>query len=77
MASLAAIGHRPVVIAPLGDAGPTRVPLLCIPSAIMLYVTPQSNELTVTIATPLMMGALPEMTAFYTLKINVNSIIFL
>ena len=68
MASLAAIGHRPVVIAPLRDPGPSRVPLLCIPSAIMLYVTPQCNELIVTIATPLMMEALPEMTAYYTFK---------
>ena len=68
MASLPVTEHRPVVIAPLGDPGPTRVPLLCIPSAVVLYVTPQCSELIITIATPLMMEALPKMTVYYLFK---------
>ena len=62
IASLSVNVHTPVVILPYDDPGPTRVPLLCIPPAVMLYVTPQCSELTVTIAIPLLIGALPEMT---------------
>ena len=47
---LAANGQTSVVIFPLDDPGPTRVPLLSIPPAITLYVTPQCSELTVIIA---------------------------
>ena len=62
MISLASNGQAPVVIFPCDDPGPTRVPLLCIPPAIMLYVIPQCSELTVTIAILPVMGALPEIT---------------
>ena len=54
------LGHTPVVIFLKGDLGPAIVSLLYIPCAVMLYVTPQCSELTVTIAILLMIGALPE-----------------
>ena len=48
------LGHTPVVIFLKGDLGPAIVSLLYIPCAVMLYVTPQCSELTVTIAIPLL-----------------------
>ena len=63
--SLAANGQAPVVIFPYDDPGPTRVPLVSIPHATILYATPQCSELTVTIAISPVMGAVPEMTDWY------------
>ena len=52
-------GHGPVVIFPWNDLGPTNCPLN-IPPAMIAYVTPHSNSLTVTVAIPLVIGAVPK-----------------
>ena len=54
---LVLLGYTPVVIFLKDDP---IVPLLYIPCAVTLYTIPQCSELTVTIAIPLMIGALPE-----------------
>ena len=50
-----------LVTFPRNDLGPTNSPLLRTPPAMIMYVTPHSNPLIVTVATPLAIEALPEM----------------
>ena len=53
------LGHGPVVTVPWDDLGPTKSPL-SVPPAMIVYVTPHSSPLTVTVAVPLVIGELPD-----------------
>ena len=57
--SLLVNGHGLAVTFPWGILGPTKFPL-SVPPAIIVYVTPHSTPLTVTIAIPLIAAAVPE-----------------
>ena len=52
-------GQGPAVIVPWDDLGPTNCPL-SVPPAVIVYVTPQANPLSVTVAIVLVIGAIPE-----------------
>ena len=52
-------GQGPAVTVPRDDLGPTNTPL-SVPPTMIVYVTPHSSPLTVTIAIPLVIGAVPE-----------------
>ena len=56
---LSATEHVRITVAPWDDVGPTKSPL-SVPPATIVYATPHSNTLTVTVAIPLVIGAVPD-----------------
>ena len=57
------IGQGPIVV-PRGDLGPTNSPL-SVPPAVIVYGTPQASSLIVTVAIPLVIGAVSEYICKY------------
>ena len=54
------IGQRPAVTVLRDDLDPTKSPL-SVPRAMIVYVTSHCSPLTVTVAVPLVIGAVPVM----------------
>ena len=53
-------GHISVVIVSSDNLDPSTIPSLSIPSVMTVYVASHSSPLIITIAIPLIIGALPE-----------------
>ena len=63
-------GQGPASTVPTDDLGPTNSPL-SVPPAVIVYVTPQANPLSVIVDIPLVVGAVPECVNVYiSLKLN-------